>query len=69
MKLTKTKYNTNIIAPEYDNDDIAYIDYKQKQIASLPTRVQKDLYLPLSEIATKYNLDYPSLLAYTKYEI
>lgn len=70
MRVTKNKYNPNdSILPEYDNDEIAYIDKRQKEFDSLPSNIKVELYMWLSRIARTYWLDYTSLLAMTRYEV
>lgn len=54
MRVTKSKYNTDLIAPEYDKDDEAYIDKRQKEFDSLPANIKVELYMGLSWIANNY---------------
>ena len=68
MKITPTKYNTNIIAPEFDKEDEEYMRYRYDQLDSLPHRVRLDLVQWLSFVCEKYWLDYQKLLTHTQYE-
>ena len=69
MKELKTKYWAMPLIPEYDDEDIEYINKTYEQLRSLPQEIQNDIEIWLSHIIYKYWLEYRDIMWMTKYEI
>lgn len=69
MKNTKTKYNSNTIGVEFNQEELEYIKKYYKEIYSLPKHILEELRLWISYVCDKYNLKYNDIMHLKKYQI